>query len=332
MGGGGDAAFGLRSLPCSGSQAERSAAASLPPVFGKDFTRSSIPAYDDAIADIFPQAYAQLEQLQQCLANQQSQLVFFFDYDGTLSPIVPDPERAVLPEVTRAALRRLSEVYTVAIVSGRSLKKVRAFVQLDTLFYAGSHGFDIEGPVEGEISVEGQECRRLHHQVAADFLPTLEDAVSRVEKLLVDFRGAHLENHKFTFSVHYRHCQQQRAALRAKLDQIVAELNLKLTHGRLVYEIRPNIDWHKGKAVEYLLTALPLDNRPIVPVYIGDDHTDEDAFRTLRKTSGISIIVADDSTTRPTYAQMRLRDPEEVRLLIEHCASQNLDMPNGVDE
>jgi len=72
--------------------------------------------------------------------------VVFLDYDGTLTPIVSDPDAAILSDQMRSAVGKLAERATVAIVSGRAREKLRNFVQIPELYYAGSHGFDIDGP------------------------------------------------------------------------------------------------------------------------------------------------------------------------------------------
>ena len=101
-------------------------------------------------------------------------LVLMLDYDGTLTPIVNDPAKAFLPESTREMLQTLSSMYITGVVSGRSLEKVTSFVGVDELFYAGSHGFDIQGPGAG------QDASTMRHQVAMEFLPALALAGERL--------------------------------------------------------------------------------------------------------------------------------------------------------
>jgi len=200
----------------------------------------------------------------------------------------------------------------VAIVSGRSLAKVRAFVGLEELYYAGSHGFDIVGP-GGENAIQ-------HHQVAQTYLPDLRTAAERIgEEVLRKYVGATIEDNWLAFSVHYRQCVGDRAEVAVGIEKIVdgvlAEFpTLKKTYGKCVFELRPKIDWDKGKAVSWLLTALKVNEASqFLPIYIGDDKTDEDAFREL-KGIGLSAIVRDKAEeTGLTCADFVLRDPFEVR-------------------
>jgi len=136
-------------------------------------------------------------------------------------------------------------------------------------------------------------------------------------------KGAIVENNKFTVSVHYRQVEKK-----AWLDvsQIVHDTlkdypNLKLTHGRKVLEIRPILDWNKGKAVEFLLQSLDLGNsEDVLPIFVGDDRTDEDAFKVLReKTRGYGIVVS--SVPKDSSAFYSLRDPSEVLVFLRYLVN-----------
>ena len=81
-----------------------------------------------------------------------------------------------------------------------------------------------------------------------------------------------------------------------------------------MYELRPKLEWHKGKAVLWLLQALDLDRPDVVPFYLGDDETDEDAFRTL-VDRGIGVMVAEDPGV--TSAHYLLRDPDEAQIFLD---------------
>lgn len=261
-----------------------------------------------------------LDLLPKIVADRASnkRLVFFLDYDGTLSPIVEDPDSATIPERTREALSLVASRYTTAIVTGRSRKKVMRMVQLQQLIYAGSHGFDIEGP-------KGLVC----HRVAADALPLLKSVSDELVKLVPSFPGSSVEDNELSISFHYRKVHPDLVAqAQAAVDEIVKRHGLMRKSGKMVYEVRPHYDWHKGKAVEYLLEELQLRGPEVLPIYIGDDLTDEDAFKVLQGR-GISVIVADASISRYTLADCRLNDPIEVQRLLWHFARQ--DMKQGID-
>lgn len=261
---------------------------------------------------MLPSALDNLHTIFDQLYQQPKRVVFFLDYDGTLSPIVDDPDSATIPERTREALSLVASRFTTAIVSGRSRKKVMSMVNLNQLIYAGSHGFDIEGP-KGVIS----------HRVASDWLPSLKKAYDELEKLVPRFSGATVEDNILSVSFHYRRCDPSiiREA-QSCVDEITNRLGLVRTRGKMVYEVRPLFDWHKGKAVEYLLNALHLMGPDVLPIYIGDDLTDEDAFKVLQG-KGISVIVAEANTVRDTHADMRLNNPFEVQDFLMNFAKND---------
>lgn len=267
-----------------------------------------------------PSALDRLTDFADKLTKENRRVVFFLDFDGTLSPIVEDPDTAIIPERTRDVLSVVADRFTTAIVSGRSKEKVMKLVGLDQLIYAGSHGFDIEGP-QGIIS----------HRVASDWLPSLKEASLELENLLPSFPGASIEDNLLSISFHYRKLDPERISeAQGMVDEIVNRHGLLRTKGKMVYEVRPLFDWHKGKAVEYLLQVLQLMGPDVLPIYIGDDVTDEDAFKVLQG-KGISVLVADPSLSRQTHADMRLNDPLEVQAFLMHFARDEALAPRPVD-
>lgn len=232
----------------------------------------------------------------------------FLDYDGTLTPIVDRPDQALLPEATRAAVDRLARLCPVAVVSGRDLDDVGAMVGLDGLVYAGSHGFDIRGP-------------GVRTQIGLEYVPALRRAADSLEKGLAHIAGALVERKRFAVSVHTRLVA---AGLKPAVADTVravaaAEPELRITGGKEILELRPDLPWDKGRAVLALLDLLGPSEVGTMPVYIGDDETDEDAFRALRGR-GIGIRVTDHPAG--TAAQWSLSDPDEVRLFLDRLATE----------
>ncbi|KAG0545891.1 hypothetical protein BDA96_02G400400 [Sorghum bicolor] len=206
-----------------------------------------------------PSALAQFEAL--LAAAKGKQIVLFLDYDGTLSPIVEDPDRAVMSEEMREAVRRVAEHFPTAIVSGRCRDKVFNFVKLTELYYAGSHGMDIQGPANHHLQANAEV---VHYQAGTEFLPVIEEVFGTLTAKMEAIAGAKEWN-----------------AVNEEVRSVLKDYpNLKLTHGRKVLEIRPSIKWDKGKALEFLLKSLGYAGRnDVFPIYIGDDRTDEDAFK-----------------------------------------------------
>lgn len=251
-------------------------------------------------------------------------IALFLDYDGTLSPIVDDPDRAVMSKAMQCAVRNVAKYFPTAIISGRSRDKVYEFVGLKELYYAGSHGMDIMGPVRHSMTnddhpncirstdKQGKEVNLF--QPASTFLPTIEEVFRSLVENTKDIEGAKVENNKFCVSVHYRNVDEKNWATVAQRvhETIKGYERLRLTHGRKVLEVRPRIDWNKGKAVEFLLESLGLnDCDDVLPIYVGDDRTDEDAFKVLREGNrGYGILVS--SVPKETDAFYSLRDPSEV--------------------
>lgn len=230
----------------------------------------------------------------------------FLDYDGTLTPIVAQPEDAVLSDEMRGVLRDLAALCTVAIVSGRDRKDVQPLVGLDGLVYAGSHGFDIEGP----------DGLRLEYEGGRASLPDLEKAEREVKVRLDRVPGARVERKRFAIANHYRNVADADVQRVEQAVRDVAALHegLRLSGGKKVLELRPDIDWDKGRAVLWLLEALHFEGDAVLPFYLGDDVTDEDAFRVLADR-GVAVIVGSPAyKTKATYG---LRDTSEVREFLQ---------------
>lgn len=244
----------------------------------------------------------------------QSEAVFL-DYDGTLTPIVARPELAILSDSVRRLLRELAKTCPVTIVSGRDVEVVRELVALDRLGYVGSHGLDIVGPVDGS----------LRHQVAHAFGPELDAVESALRKRTDGIEGVIVERKQFSISTHVRQVDPRRhPAVEAIVDDVrQAHPTLRREGGKMLYELRPDIDWDKGAAVRWLLDKMRID--PSKALYIGDDLTDETVFAAL-EGRGATIVVAEPDDQRPTLAQFRLNDSEEVQMLLAGLVSHRLKM------
>ncbi len=241
---------------------------------------------------------------------QERRLVVFLDYDGTLTPIVSRPELATLTPDMRQTIATLAEQCPVAIVSGRDRADIQTLVQLESVYYAGSHGFDIAGPHQV----------RMQHAKGLALLPLLDAVETDLHQQLSSVPGALVERKKFTIAVHFRNVTSEQATrIEPRVDAVLKKYpQLCKGLGKKVFELRLRLDWHKGKAVLWLLDTLSLQTPDVAPIYIGDDVTDEDAFHTLAG-HGLTIVVAD--TPRRTAARYALQHPAQVQTLLQRLAA-----------
>ncbi|MBW3596522.1 MAG: trehalose-phosphatase [Planctomycetes bacterium] len=260
-------------------------------------------------------ALEQQSSIAEVLRNRQ--LALLLDYDGTLTPIVRRPEDAILPESVRELLRRLAGRCTVAVVSGRDRRDVEKMVQIDLLTYAGSHGFDIHGP---EVQMEHEEARRV--------LPDLDRAEAELRDSLTATAGARVERKRFAIAIHYREVEAEEGVRR--VAAIVEEVRgrhgaLRKLGGKKIFELQPDVPWNKGYAVMFLLESLGLNHPGVAAIYIGDDETDENAFRALesREASfGIRVASPEEASAAAYY----LRDCGEVETFLRRLLT-SLDPP-----
>ncbi len=253
--------------------------------------------------------------------RQTGSLVLLLDFDGTLAPIVDRPELAAMPPETRHALEHLltrSGVHA-AVVSGRGMEDARRLARLDGIIFAGNHGMEIGGPGVQET-----------HEEAASARPALEEVIRTAGSRMDDIAGAWIEDKGLTLSIHYRQVERSEVG---RVKEVVsaaveAQPNLRLTNGKEVLEVRPRVDWDKGKAVEFLLEFFqPPNGTPAI--YIGDDRTDEDAFAALARWSGGlgEGVLVGDSSPDGTAAKSRISGPEEVAGLLRNLANEEPEQP-----
>jgi trehalose 6-phosphate phosphatase len=226
---------------------------------------------------------------------RRKRIFLFLDYDGTLVPIRRSPELAVLRPSRRRLLEQLSQNAFVCIVSGRSLADIQDLASIKNIAYIGNHGLEISY----------RSCRWIHPE-AKRIGPVLRSVLERIRRKTGDWPGLLVEDKGLTGSIHYRRLS---APLPKELrDMVEHEVGLKsrelrLTEGKKVFEIRPNIEFDKGRGVRELIRWLDV-KQPALRIYIGDDQTDEDAFRALRR-NGITILVG---KRRNSHARSRLPD------------------------
>ncbi|MFH1386171.1 MAG: trehalose-phosphatase [bacterium] len=216
--------------------------------------------------------------------------LLLLDYDGTLAPIKKHPKLARLSPPRKTFLRQLAKhpKIKIAVISGRKLSDLKKMIGLPKIIYVGNHGFEIE--INGKHKT---------HPAARKIIPTLK----RIKAILANklkVKGAWVEDKDLTLTIHYRQAAKKRLKEFYQLfDQLTKpwQGKIKITKGKKVFEIRSPFDWDKGKAVEWLIAKLKMEN--YLPIYIGDDKTDEDAFIVL-KGRGKTIHVGNGKTLAET--------------------------------
>lgn len=228
----------------------------------------------------------------------------FFDFDGTLSDIVDDPGAAQPVAGAADALARLAAHCPVAVLSGRDLTDVRTRVGLAGLWYAGSHGFELIDP-------RGQHH---HNDAAAAAVPVLAAAADSLNETLGAIPGILVENKRFALAVHYRNAARDRVGeVLAAVRETGRRRGLRVTTGREVIELRPDIDWDKGRTLGWMLDRMTAVDPVSLPLFLGDDITDEDAFDAVTERSGAGIMVRhNDDGDRATAAHYALDSPSQV--------------------
>ena len=224
-------------------------------------------------------------------------VALFLDFDGTLAPFQPRPEDARMSPATRRVLARLADNprLHVCIISGRRRSDIQMRTALARVQYQGLHGW--ENGRRPQLPPGVQLLLDRAHATLA----------SRVESL----PGIRIEDKGAGFSVHYRGAADQYIVkAQAAVDDALSYSNvLRAIPGKQSWEILPRAIGDKGTAVRHQLSLLP---GGILPIYAGDDRTDEPAFAVL--SHGITIHVGRRALTR---AHFQLRDPAEVRSFLE---------------
>ncbi len=228
-------------------------------------------------------------------------LFLFLDYDGTIVPLRKTPGQAVLSARGRRLLRRLRQLpgTTVGVVTGRSLEDIRKLLGPGNIVLAANHGFEI---VNGSRTWTHPEALRLRSRLAG-----LSTALRR---RLRHIPRVHLENTRFTLSVHYRNVPRTRVDdVRKTVLAVIRSsgLPVRTTDGKKVIEVRPAAVWDKGHALRRILRSLGYSRNHLV-IYCGDDVTDEDAFRLLPH-SAVTLRVG---PSRSTNARFYVRKVSEV--------------------
>ncbi|MET9492964.1 trehalose-phosphatase [Nocardia sp. NPDC006630] len=250
-----------------------------------------------------PDAMASWSALGDLLDTEKTAVLL--DFDGTLSEIVPDPAAATLVDGAAEVLTRLATRCPVAIISGRELADLREHVGITGIWYAGCHGFELLAP----------DGTSYLHDAAPRAERALAESAEELHRTLSGITGIRVEHKRFAVAIHYRQvAANQVATVFSAVHALARRAGLRVTGGRSVLELRPDMDWDKGTALRWILDHLTV---PVLPIYIGDDFTDEDAFDAV-ETDGLGIVVChDEDGDRRTAARYALSAPTRVREFLE---------------
>ncbi|MCS4537844.1 MAG: trehalose-phosphatase [Thaumarchaeota archaeon] len=213
----------------------------------------------------------------------------FLDFDGTIAPIESTPDRVLLPAGVRKILISLHKTgkCRVGIISGRALSDILQMVNLKGFYYAGNHGFEIAGP-----------NLKFRYKLAKEQNESLQELFNELQESVGGISGVLIEDKRYSLSIHYRLVNPLEAAYVRKVVKESASNypGLKLTKGKMVLELRPKVEWNKGDAVETIRESFSTKG---LPIYVGDDKTDEDVFRKFSK--GITVRVGRSEVSAARY-------------------------------
>jgi trehalose-phosphatase len=235
-------------------------------------------------------------------------LLLLCDFDGTLCPFFSDPRAVALSERMTGVLGSLASRpdCSLGVISGRRLQDVRDRVTVPgELYIAGFHGLEIHTP--------GETFRHPDASIAAT---TIHPIAESLRPHLAHIPGVFVEDKDLSIVLHYRDAEPAARVVAQSLfmDAARAELDagrLRILPGACILELLPAIPWHKGSALEWIRERIERMHGPTFTVYIGDDVTDEDAFRAVGP-GGMTIAASE----RVTSAEFRVDGPADVERLL----------------
>jgi trehalose 6-phosphate phosphatase len=244
-------------------------------------------------------------------------LLFCTDFDGTLAGIAEDPDAPELIPENRDALETLRDHdrVRVAVISGRELADLRSRVGLSGIDYAGNHGLEIHR--QGNTTV---------HPVAEKRQKELDDIIADIEDRLAG-TDCFVEDKSVSATVHYRTAPERAEEVHEAVESAVENVasgGFELSTGKEIIELTPAVAWDKGRA----LSLLAAEYGDWLSMYVGDDTTDEAAFRALGD-AGIGIHVGAGEETAADY---RIENPAAVERFLDWLSHTGLDALDGARE
>lgn len=208
------------------------------------------------------------------------------DFDGTLANIRRDPDKAHLSSGAVLTLKNAASnpKIDVSVISGRSLKDIRKRVGIKKITYAGNHGLEIQGPGIKFLTTGAPEIKKRMSRIARE----LRKEFRKINGVIIEHKG-------LTVSVHFRMVKKSgiddvEEVLKKVTTPFLSKQEIMITSGKKIWEVRPPVKWDKGRTALFLIEKKRKTTKKILPIYIGDDRTDEDAFKAIGK-GGICVFV-----------------------------------------
>ena len=246
--------------------------------------------------------------LERHLTNRE--LFLFLDYDGTLAPIAETPDKALLSQEMRDVVTGLSERSGchLAVISGRTLADLKKMIHIPNITYAGSHGFEIEGT---HLNFESL--------ISTEYLADLTAIKEQLHAKLSAIEGIWLEDKGIIVTLHFRLAGEKGEYLANEIFRTICQSyvdrhRIKIIEGKKVLEVRPPIKWDKGEAAFWILSKWQMEKNKnqVVTIYLGDDNTDEDAFKMLDNKA---VKVRVEESVR-SFADYHLKNQQEVFIFL----------------
>lgn len=238
-------------------------------------------------------------------------ILLLLDFDGTLTPIVDRPGEAELPSEMEGILKFLTRKrgFEIAIISGRSLYDLRQKIKIRNIIYVGNHGLEIE-----------KRGKKFIHPQASKSIPTMKELKKILKARLGSIRGTIIEDKRVGLAVHYRRVKNSdvpevKRTVKQVFRPFVEKGKIKIGRGKKMVEAKPPIMWDKGKAASMLINYFRQE-KPL-PIYLGDDKTDEDAFSSL-DGKGITVFVGKPGKSK---AKFFLKNIREVRIFLKRLSA-----------
>lgn len=246
--------------------------------------------------------WSNLDKITIRLQNSPAKILML-DFDGTLAPIVKSPKEARLSSVMKELLIRLSKKqgFNLAVISGRSLDDLKQKVDVKNVIYAGSHG------LEGEIL-----HRRYSFPVSNRKLAILKIVQEQLKQIVAQFSGVFIENKGLVLSFHYRLAGKQipkvRTIVKKYIRPYIQNRLISVLEGKMVFDIYPTVKWNKSSFAKLVIDRIHMKTKELpITIFIGDDATDEDIFRRLKKEITIKVGKSERSE-----AKYRLKNTDDV--------------------